>query len=61
MAARANSAAAQSNLSFDIEKLVDVPLLFNLRMTTEMEIQDWSVDNLAINNDEYYIEHKQGF
>ena len=25
-----------------------------------MEIEDWLVDNLAINNDEYYIEHKQG-
>ena len=29
-----------------------VPLLFNLRMTSEMEIEDWLVDNLAINNDE---------
>ena len=28
-------------------------------MTNEMEIEDWLVDNLAINNDEYYIEHKQ--
>ena len=56
----ANSAAVQSNLSFDLEKLVDVPLLFNLRMTTEMEIEDWLVDNLDINNDEYYIKHKQG-
>ena len=25
-----------------------------------MEIEDWLVDNLAVNNDEYYIEHKQG-
>ena len=58
--AGANSAAVQPNLSFDLEKLVDVPLLFNLRMTTEMEIEDWLVDNVAINNDKYYIEHKQG-
>ena len=29
-------------------------------MTSEMEIEDWLVDNLAINNDEYYTEHKQG-
>ena len=58
--ARANSAAVQINLGIDLENLVDVPLLFNLRMTSEMEIEDWLVDNLAINNDEYYIEHKQG-
>ena len=57
--ARANSAAVQINLGIDLENLVDVPLLFNLR-TSEMEIEDWLVDNLAINNDEYYIEHKQG-
>ena len=25
-----------------------------------MEIEDWLVDNLAVNNDEYYIEHNQG-
>ena len=60
LVARANSAAVQSNLGIDLENLVDVPLLFNLRMTSEMEIEDWLVDNLAINNDEYYIEHKQG-
>ena len=29
-------------------------------MNSKMEIEDWLVDNLAINNDEYYIEHKQG-
>ena len=29
-------------------------------MTSEMEIEDWLVDNLAINNVEYYTEHKQG-
>ena len=57
--ARANSAAVQSTLGIHLENLVDVPLLFNLRMTSEMEIEDWLVDNLAINNDEYYIEHKQ--
>ena len=52
--------AVQSNLGIDLENLVDVPLLFNLRMTSEMEIEDWLVDNLAINNGEYYTEHKQG-
>ena len=58
--ARANSAAVQLNLGIDIENLADVPLLFNLRMTDEMKIEDWLVDNLVVNNDEYYIEHKQG-
>ena len=29
-------------------------------MTDEMKIEDWLVDNLVVNNDEYYIEHKQG-
>ena len=29
-------------------------------MTDGMEIDDWLVDNLAVNNGEYYIEHKQG-
>ena len=29
-------------------------------MTSEMEIEDWLVENLAVNNDEYYIKHKQG-
>ena len=28
-------------------------------MTREMEIEEWIVDNLAMNNSEYYIEHKQ--
>ena len=58
--ARANSAAVQSNSGIDLENLVDLPLLFNLRMTSEMKIEDWLVDNLAINNDEYYTEHNQG-
>ena len=29
-------------------------------MTIELEIEDWLVNNLALNNNEYYIEHKQG-
>ena len=58
--ARSNSAMVQSNLGIDLGNLVDVPLLFNLRLTSKMEIEDWLMDDLAINNDEYYIEHKQG-
>ena len=55
-----NSAAVQANFAINAEDFLDVPLLFNLKMTNEMEIEDWLVDNLAVNNDEYYIEHKQG-
>ena len=58
--ARANSAAVQSNLGVDLETLEKVSLLFNLRMSIELEIEDWLVNNLALNNNEYYIEHKQG-
>ena len=58
--ARGNSAAVQANFTINPEDFLDVPLLFNLEMTEEMEIEDWLVDNLAVNNDEYYIEHKQG-
>ena len=58
--ARANSAAVQSNFGVDLDTLEDVPVLFNLEMTSELEIEDWLVNNLALNNDEYYIEHKRG-
>ena len=58
--AHTNSAAVQSSLGVDLETLEDLPLLFNLRMTSEMEIEDCLVENLALSNDEYYIEHKQG-
>ena len=58
--ARGNSAAVQANFTINPEDFLDMTLLFNLRMTDEMEIEDWLVDNLAVNNDEYYIEHKQG-
>ena len=50
----------KANLGINPEDFLDVPLLFNLKMTDEMEIENWLVDNLAVNNDEYYIEHKQG-
>ena len=58
--ARGISAAVQANFTINPEEFLDVPLLFNLRMTDEMEIEDCLVDNLAVNNDKYYIEHKQG-
>ena len=58
--AHGNSVAVQANFTINLEEFLDVPLLFNLRMTDEMEIEDWLVDNLAVNNDEYYIELKQG-
>ena len=58
--ARGNSAAVQANFAINPEEFLDMPLLFNLKMTNEMEIEDWLVDTLAVNNDEYSIEHKQG-
>ena len=58
--ARGYSAAVQANFTINPEEFLDAPLLFKLRMTDEMEIEDWLVDNLAVNNDKYYIEHKQG-
>ena len=57
---RANSTLMQSNLSFDFETFMDKPLLFNLRMNSEFEIEDWIADNLPLGNDEFYIEHKRG-
>ena len=38
--ARGNSAAVQANFTINPEDFLDVPLLFNLRMTDEMEIED---------------------
>ena len=58
--ARGNSSAVQANFTINPEDFLGVPLMFNLKMTDEMEIEDWLVDNLAVNNDEYYTEHKQG-
>ena len=58
--ARANSTIVQAGLKYNIENLIDVPLLFNLKMTDEFEVEDWLADNLAINNDKYYIKHRRG-
>ena len=57
---RGNSTAVQANFTINPEDSLDVPLSFNLRMTDEIEIKDWLVDNLAVNNDKYYTEDKQG-
>ena len=58
--ARGNSAAVQANFAINPEDFLDVLLLFNLKMTDEIEIEVWFVHNLAVNNDEYNIQHKQG-
>ena len=58
--ASGNSAAVQANFAINPEGFLDVLLLFNRKKTNEMEIEDWLVDNLAVNNDEYYIKHEQG-
>ena len=43
--ARGNSAAVQANFTINPEDFLAVPLLFNLKMADEMEIEDWLVDN----------------
>ena len=50
----------QANFTINPEDFLDALLFFNLRMTDEMEIEDWLEDNLSVNNGKYYIEHKQG-
>ena len=56
----ANSKIVQAELKYGIKTLIDVPLLFNLKMTDKFEVEDWLADNLALNNDDYYIKHKCG-
>ena len=51
---------ALANLPFDPEKFLGVPLLFNLKMVSEFEIEDWISDNFPIGNDELYIKHNPG-
>ena len=48
------------NIPYDFENWVDKPLLFNLRMTDQMQVEDNLQNNLPISNDDYYINHKQG-
>ena len=58
--AHGNNAAVQASFTINPEDFLDVPLLLNLKITDEIEIEDWLVDSLAVNNDKHYIEHKQG-
>ena len=58
--ARGNSAAVKVDFAIDPEDYLDKPLVFDLKMTTEDEIFDWLVTNMAVDNDIYYIEHKDG-
>ena len=51
---------ALANLHFDPETFSGVPLLFNLKMVSEFEIEDWISDNFPIGNDELYIKHDPG-
>ena len=51
---------ALANLPFDPETFSGVPLLFNLKMVSEFEIEDWISDNFPIGNDELYIKHDPG-
>ena len=50
-----------TNLNINPEDFLTLPLLFNLNMTKECEIEDWLLRNVQANNEEeYYIEHKKG-
>ena len=49
-----------TNLTFNPEDFLNLPLLFNLNMMRESEIEDWLLRNIQTNNEEeYYIEHKK--
>ena len=56
-----NSEMVLTNLTINHEDFLTLPLLFNLNMTRESEIEDWLLRNIQTNNEEkYYIEHKKG-
>ena len=58
--AHANSTMVKANLPFNFEKQIGKPMIFDLKMVSEFEIEDWIIDNLPIGNDAYYIDHKIG-
>ena len=49
-----------ANIPFDFERFLNVPLLLNLKMVSESEIEDYLQNNFPINNDEYIWEHDPG-
>ena len=50
-----------TNFTINPEDFLNLPLIFNLNMTRESEIEDWLLINIQANNkEEYYIEHKKG-
>ena len=56
-----NSEMVLTNLTINPERFLNLPLLFNLNMTREKEIEDWLLRNIQTSNEEeYYIEHKKG-
>ena len=56
-----NSETVQTNLAINPEDFLTLPLLVNLNMARESEIEDGLLRNIQINNEEeYYIEHKKG-
>ena len=56
-----NSEMVLTNVTINHEDFLTLPLLFNLNMTRESEIEDWLLRNIQTNNEEkYYIEHKKG-
>ena len=59
--ARGNSAAVKADSAIDPEDYLDKPLVFDLKTTSEDEVFDWLVTNMAVDNDVYYTEHEEGF
>ena len=49
-----------ANIPFDFAKFLGVPLLFNLKMVSESEIEEYLQNNLPINNADYYWDHGPG-
>ena len=50
----------RDNFPFNSEQQIDKPLLFNLKITDDFEIEDWLQNILPKNNDDFYIEHFPG-
>ena len=51
--ARGNSVAVKADSAIDPEDYLDKPLVFDLKTTSEDEVFDWLVTNMAVDNDVY--------
>ena len=58
--ARGNSAAVKADFAIDPEDYIDKLLVFDLKTTSEYEVIDWLVTNMAVDNDIYYTQYEEG-